>query len=72
MGELDFKCDECETLLTIKELGFLGEEQHLNELLNNKTEIETLECHPFVSLITLCNVCLEKRKLTIKKNKKNG
>ena len=65
---LHFECDTCTTKFTIDSGGFLGEPQHLSQLINDgftKDKEVGFSCSPFTTLVSLCNVCL-----TTLKNKK--
>lgn len=66
MAELDdtFTCDECECKFRITDGGFIGSLDDF-EFRKTKgdidTEVEHIECSPFMSYVQLCKDCYSKK-----------
>lgn len=66
MSELDdtFTCDECQSKFLITDGGFIGSLDDF-EFRNTKgdinTEVQNIECSPFMSYVQLCKDCYSKK-----------
>jgi hypothetical protein len=73
MGEVDFNCDDCQSPFTIKQVGFIGEQKHLEQVLRREeVSDEISECSPMMTnFVTLCSFCLGLRRIPYDKNNPN-
>ena len=59
-----FDCDDCKSKFTIDNCGFLGEERHLQDKMENRrsSNDDAIECSPLMNnFLSICNVCYAKR-----------